>query len=72
MTSTDAVPQRNWVGLRCSFDYEGKRLAGVVTAQEWLGLTPRGFLPDWRVTVRGQSGKSVTVSLVESYLSTHE
>lgn len=29
-----------------------------------------GEIPDFQVTVRGKSGKTVTVSLVESYLRT--
>lgn len=72
MQNTNAIPQRNWIGLRCSFDYQGKRLAGVITAQEYAGKTERGSLHDWTVTIRGQSGKCVTVSLVNSYLSIHD
>jgi hypothetical protein len=72
MQNTDAVPQRNWIGLRCSFDYDGKRLAGVVTAQEWSGLTVRGAIPDWSLCIRGQSGKTLTVSLVNNYVSFYD
>jgi hypothetical protein len=65
-------PQRNYVGKRCSFDYEGRRLAGVIVSQEYAGLTPRGAIPDHRLVVRGASGRTVTVSLVESYTSIHD
>lgn len=62
----------NLVGLPCSFDHEGKRLTGTITAAKANGLTQRGGIPDWLVTVRGQSGRSITVSFVETYMSTPE
>lgn len=65
-------PQRNYVGKRCSFDYDGKRLAGVIVAQEFAGLTARGAIPDHRLVVRGASGRTLTVSLVESYTTIHD
>lgn len=60
-------PPRNWIGRQCTFDYQGKRLSGVVTEQRPNGYTARGNIPDWIITVQGQSGRMVEISLVESY-----
>lgn len=57
------------VGLKCTFDHAGKRLTGVITAAKDNGLTARGAIPDFLVTVRGQSGATVEVSMVETYMS---
>lgn len=73
MQETDPHPNtKRFVGKRCSFDHQGKRLAGVITAQEYIGRTERGAIPDYRLTVRGQSGRTLTISLVESYTSISE
>lgn len=60
---------KRWVGRTVRFDHNGARLVGVVTAQKWAGRTPRGALPDYTLTVRGNSGKTLDVSLVESRAS---
>lgn len=60
-------------GRRISFDHNvnGRvaRLVGVVEQAEFNGYTQRGKIPDYTLTVRGQSGAVVKVSLVESYAS---
>ena len=49
---------------------EGKELSGmIVEAVETVPYGP-GEIPDFKVTVRGQSGRTMTVSLVASYLRT--
>ncbi len=49
---------------------DGKEVNGIIVeAVEDLPYGP-GEIPDFQVTVRGQSGRKVTVSLVESYLRT--
>jgi hypothetical protein len=66
---------RSWsylIGRTCSFDYAGKRLVGVITEAKDAGLTERGKIPDATCTIRGASGKSVEVSLVEAYVSLKE
>ena len=35
------------------------REKGEVTNQKWLGLTKRGEIPEWELTIRGSSGQSV-------------
>lgn len=57
------------VGLKCTFDHGGKRVTGIITAAADNGLTARGQIPDFLVTVRGQSGATVKVSLVETHMS---
>jgi hypothetical protein len=70
----DPHPKPNrFLGRRVSFDYEAggrvSRLIGVVEAQRYTGRTDRGQIPDYELSIRGSSGKAVTVSLVESYAS---
>ena len=60
-------PQR-WVGKVARFDHEGKRLTGTVVAYHFVGLTKNGKIPDYSVTIRGQSGKELTVSMHETYM----
>lgn len=60
------------IGRKCSFDYDGKRLTGIITEAKDNGVTARGQIPDFLVTVRGQSGRTATVSLVEDHLSLTE
>jgi hypothetical protein len=49
---------------------EGQERHGmIVEAVEALPYGP-GAIPDFKVTVRGQSGRTMSVSLVESYLRT--
>lgn len=61
-----------WIGRAISFDDPAggippRRLVGIVDAARYVGRTKRGAIPDYELTIRGQSGKTVTVSLVESY-----
>jgi len=73
MQESDPHPSpTRFIGKRCSFEHESRSLAGVIIAQEYIGRTPRGAIPDYRVTIRGQSGKTLTVSLVESRTSIHD
>lgn len=58
-----------WVGRKVSFEHQGNRLVGVVEQQVYAGRTKRGNIPDWSLVVRGTSGKTLTISLVESYAS---
>lgn len=60
---------KKWVGKRCHFLKDGKELIGVVTAQKWAGCTARGALPDYTLVVRGQSGRTMEISLVENKAS---
>jgi hypothetical protein len=62
-------PESHWVGKRCSFNYETKRLCGTVLKAEYIGRTQRGQLPDYSLQVAGASGKTLTISLVENYAS---
>ena len=58
-----------FVGKRVTFDHAGKRLVGLIEAQVYAGRTVRGAIPDYRLTVRGDSGRTLEISLVESYAS---
>ena len=60
---------KKWVGKTARFDHAGQRLVGVVIAQKWAGRTARGAIPDYTLTIRGNSGKTLDVSLVESRAS---
>lgn len=57
------------IGLKCSFDHDGNRLAGIIDAAEPNGFAEPGHIPDILVTVRGTSGRTLKVSLVESYMT---
>ncbi len=63
----DPPPARSFVGRTVSFDLGGRRVVGRVEAQVYVGLTARGAIPDYSLSVRGSSGRLETVSLVESY-----
>lgn len=62
-----------WLGKRVSFDGEhggpmaGKTLVGLIESARYLGETERGKIPNWSLTVRGASGKTCEVNLVEQY-----
>lgn len=60
---------KKWVGRTCSFLKDGKPLIGVVTAQRWAGRNNRGAIPDYTMTVRGASGRTMEISMVENYAS---
>lgn len=61
-----------FIGRRATFDHNGRRLAGLIAAQEFTGYTERGNIPDYKITVRGDSGRYIEVSLVESYMTIQE
>lgn len=65
---------RRFVGRSVSFDdpaggSSSRRLVGMVEAASYTGRTVRGAIPDYSLTIRGQTGKRITVSLVESHAS---
>lgn len=61
---------RNWAGQVCRFEFEGRKLVGILEKQEWIGFTVRGRIPDYRLVVVGKSGRKIIVSsLVESHAS---
>lgn len=68
-TDPNAGQPAKWVGRTARFDHAGARLVGTVTAQAYAGRTARGNLHDWTLSVRGSSGKTLEVSLVESRAS---
>jgi len=43
------------------------RHVGAVVGAKPNGITKRGAIPDTLLTIRGKSGRTVTVSMVESY-----
>jgi hypothetical protein len=64
---------RKFVGQFVRFDL--RRAGGVVTeekgeviAQEWLGLTKRGSIPEYQLTIRGKSGRSVLARLTDDHV----
>jgi hypothetical protein len=74
--NTDPHPDgpTRFLGRTVSFDdpaagATSRRLVGVVDAARYIGRTSRGSIPDYRLTVRGKSGRQVEVSLVESRAS---
>lgn len=48
------------------------RLVGVIIEAKDNGKTVRGAIPDILIQVRGQSGKTLTVSFVDSYAKISE
>lgn len=71
MSDADPHPAPDrFIGKTCSFDGSaGRRLSGLVLAQMFIGLTDRGKIPNYRLTVQGSSGKTVEVDLVEQHVS---
>jgi hypothetical protein len=70
-------PPSRFIGRQCSFNEpnpKGKprRLVGIIESATYAGRFNRGMIPDYTLVIRGQSGKALTVSLVESYLSLTE
>lgn len=64
---------RKFVGLMVEFDLNragGKttRERGDVTAQKWLGLTERGRIPEYEVTVRGRTGRSALARVTRDHV----
>ena len=70
-TTTDPHPAgaARFLGLAAIVAHEGRRKRGIICCARYVGRTARGGLPDYEVTLRGASGATVTVSLVESQLS---
>jgi hypothetical protein len=69
---TDPHPTKDrFIGRTVSFDYlfggTVRRLVGTVEKQTFIGYTEHGHIPDYHLIVRGNSGKAVTISLVENY-----
>jgi hypothetical protein len=65
---------RRFIGRSVSFDdpsrgTPARRLVGIVEQATYVGRTARGAIPDYSLTIRGRSGKAVTVSLVEQRAS---
>lgn len=66
-------PRRAFVGQFVSFDLRRAggsvtREKGEVIEQKWLGLTKRGEIPEWELTIRGASGKSVFARLTDDHV----
>lgn len=59
----------SFVGSTVAFDHAGKRLVGVVEAKRWVGYTQRGHIPNYELTVRGASGKAMTVDMHAQYVT---
>lgn len=64
---------RKFVGLMVEFDLAragGKttRERGEVVAQKWLGVTERGRVPEYEVTVRGRSGRAALVRVTRDHV----
>lgn len=70
---TDPHPSGSarFLGLSCSFNYgtPPRRLVGIVERAIYIGRTARGQIPDYSLTIRGNSGRQVEVSMVESGFS---
>lgn len=67
---------RDLIGKRVSFDHPDgskRRLTGICTAADDAGINARGGIPDYRVTVRGNSGRTIELpSTVDAYLSAED
>jgi len=66
-----------FLGRACSFNASRggsvERLVGVIDGAQYIGRTERGQIPDYRLTIRGHSGATLTVpSMVEAYTSFQE
>lgn len=65
-----ASEPKKWVGKTARFLPTGKahgtQMVGIVTAQKWVGRTVKGCIPDYELSVRGQSGKVIQISMVEN------
>lgn len=70
---THEAQAQNWIGRKVSFDREpgnavaGQRLVGIIESATAKGRTERGNIPNYGLTVRGASGKTCEVNLVEQY-----
>lgn len=72
-TDTDPHPAgaSRFVGKRVAFDHgePPRRLSGLVESASYAGRTARGAIPDYTLAIRGNSGRVITASLVESRAS---
>lgn len=62
-------------GKFCAFSPDPKtkdRYCGQIVAAKPLPPTARGQIPNALLTVRGRTGKTATVNLVEQYASIHD
>ena len=71
-TDDPPYPPSKFVGRQCSFDEPNprgkpRRFVGTIESATYVGRTKRGYIPDYQLLVRGQSGKALKVSLVEGY-----
>ena len=62
-----------FVGQFVSFDLRRKggsitREKGEVVAQQWLGFTERGKIPEYELTIIGATGRSVRAFLTEDHV----
>lgn len=57
------------IGQKASFEHDGKRLTGIVTAAENTEPFGKGEIPDFLVTVRGSTGRELKVSMVSTYMT---
>lgn len=61
---------KKWVGRTARFlpigKTHGPQMVGIVIAQKWAGRNNKGSIPDYTLTVRGQSGKTMEISMVEN------
>ena len=65
-TEPDPLPPDRFIGETCSFSHQGKRLTGKVESKVWVGY--RGTrIPNYALSVRGGSGKLLTVDMYEQY-----
>lgn len=63
----------NLTGCVVVFDLRRKggtvtREKGEVTAQQWLGLTQRGGIPEYQLTIVGKTGRQVIARLTEDHV----
>jgi len=57
---------KKWIGCTAQFIHNKQSLVGIVIAQRFTGRTVKGNIPDYALVVRGQSGKTLEISLVEN------
>lgn len=57
---------KKWIGCTAQFIHNKQNLVGIVIAQRFTGRTVKGNIPDWSLTIRGKSGNTLEISLVEN------
>lgn len=60
---------KDLIGLEASFDLDGRRVVGIVTAAEVAEPYGPGKIPDFLCRVRGITGQEVDVSMCHSYMT---